>query len=85
MHTRAGWEKCFESGNFGNKMRYENVIKTGRLWRCRRLMTSAGCGTGGVVPQEASARAWAYEVWVQVRLQPCDSLKPTLTFCDWNS
>jgi len=32
------------------------------------LLTSAGCGTGGVVPQEASARAWACEVWAQVTL-----------------
>jgi hypothetical protein len=53
MHTRAGWVKCFESGNFGNKMRYENVIKTGRLRRCRRLTDvsrvwcSWCCATGG--------------------------------------
>jgi hypothetical protein len=37
MHTRAGSEKCFESGNFVNKMKYENVIRTGRLWRRTRL------------------------------------------------
>jgi len=53
MHTRTGWEKCFESGNFVNKMKYENVIKTGRLWRCTRLTDVSRvwyrwcCATGG--------------------------------------
>jgi len=53
MHTSAGWEKCFESGNFENKMRYENVIKTGRLRRCKRLTDVSRvwyrwwCATGG--------------------------------------
>ena len=48
-------------------------------------LTSAGCGTGDVVPPETSARAWACEVLAQVRPKPCDSLKPTLTFCDRHS
>jgi len=36
------------------------------------------------VPQEASPSAWACEVCAQVRLTRCDSLKPTLSFCDRN-
>ena len=51
----------------------------------RDWLTSAGCGTGGVVPQDASTSAWACQVCAQVRLTRCDSLKPTLSFCDRNS